>query len=163
MDGGGGMGSDVEREEKEEDATTDLLRDRFRLRTISIAESEATRNNVEISQPIMSCIADLAFKYTEQLAKDLELFSQHAGRKSVNMEDVILSAHRNEHLGALLRFFCNDLKAKEPQSERKWKKGPRKEDKAAEAKEPQTERKRKKGPRKEDKAAAGATIHIPDL
>lgn len=28
---------------------------------------------------------------TEQLAKDLELFAQHAGRKSVNMEDVILS------------------------------------------------------------------------
>lgn len=25
------------------------------------------------------------------MAKDLELFSQHAGRKSVNMEDVILS------------------------------------------------------------------------
>lgn len=31
------------------------------------------------------------FMKTEQLAKDLELFAQHAGRKSVNMEDVILS------------------------------------------------------------------------
>lgn len=42
MEGGGGMGSDVEREEKEgeEDAATGLLRDRFRLCTISIAESE---------------------------------------------------------------------------------------------------------------------------
>ena len=27
----------------------------------------------------------------EQLAKDLQLFAQHANRKSVNMEDVILS------------------------------------------------------------------------
>lgn len=27
----------------------------------------------------------------EQLAKDLELFAQHAGRKSANMEDVILA------------------------------------------------------------------------
>ncbi|PSR89412.1 MHF histone-fold complex subunit like, partial [Actinidia chinensis var. chinensis] len=67
----------------------------------------------------------------EQLAKDLELFAQHAGRKSVNMEDVILSAHRNEHLSTLLRSFCNDLKAKEPQSERKRKKGSKKDDKAA--------------------------------
>lgn len=75
----------------------------------------------------------------------------------------MVSAHRNEHVAALLRFFCNDLKAKEPQSERRWKKGPRKEDKAAEAKEPQSETKRKKRPRKEDKAAAGATIHIPDF
>ena len=28
---------------------------------------------------------------TEQMAKDLELFAQHGGRKTVNMEDVILS------------------------------------------------------------------------
>ncbi|KAH7866805.1 hypothetical protein Vadar_025242 [Vaccinium darrowii] len=119
MEGGGAVGSDVEREEEEEeeeDAATDLLRDRFRLSSIRIAESEAKRNNIQISQPVMACIADLAFKYTEQLAKDLELFAQHAGRKSVNMEDVILSAHRNEHLATLLRFFCNDLKAKEPHS-----------------------------------------------
>ncbi|KAL3364016.1 hypothetical protein AABB24_012981 [Solanum stoloniferum] len=99
----GGMASDVEREEEE--AVTDLLRDRFRLCTISIAE--------------------------EQLAKDLELFAQHAGRKSVNMEDVILSAHRNDHLAASLRSFCNDLKTKEPNLERKRKKNPRREGRVA--------------------------------
>lgn len=33
---------------------------------------------------MITCVA-------EQLAKDLELFVQHAGRKSVNTEDVILS------------------------------------------------------------------------
>ncbi|KAK3006021.1 hypothetical protein RJ639_016103 [Escallonia herrerae] len=121
-------GGDLEREEDE--AATELLRDRFRLCSISIAEAEAKQNGLEISQPIMACISDLAFKYAEQLAKDFELFAQHAGRKSVNMEDVILSAHRNEHLAASLRSFCNDLKAKEPRSERKRKKFSRKEDKA---------------------------------
>ncbi|KAI7984799.1 hypothetical protein LOK49_LG14G01317 [Camellia lanceoleosa] len=139
MEGEGGMGSDVEREE--DDSATDVLRDRFRLCTISISESEAKRNSMEISPPMMACISDLAFKYAEQLAKDLELFAQHAGRKSVNMEDVILSAHRNEHLASTsLRSFRDDLKAKEPQSERK----------------------RKKGSKKEDKAAP-SVIHIPDL
>ncbi|XP_059444189.1 protein MHF1 homolog isoform X1 [Corylus avellana] len=128
MEGGGG-GSDLEREE-EDDSVSEVLRDRFRLSTISIAEVQAKRNGMEISEPIVACIADLAFKYTEQLAKDLELFAQHAGRKSVNMEDVILSAHRNEHLATSLRSFGNDLKAKEPQSERKRKKTSRKEDKA---------------------------------
>ncbi|KAL2234511.1 centromere protein S isoform X1 [Sesamum indicum] len=126
------MGSDVDRGEEEEEAASELLRDRFRLCTISIAEAEAKQNGMEISQPIVACISDLAFKYAQQLAKDVELFAQHAGRKSVNMEDVILSAHRNDHLAASLRSFSNDLKAKEPQSERKRKKNPKKENKAAE-------------------------------
>ncbi|KAB2633095.1 centromere protein S-like [Pyrus ussuriensis x Pyrus communis] len=117
-------------EREEDDSVSELLRDRFRLSTIHIAEAEAKRNDMEISGPVMTCIADLAFKYTEQLAKDLELFSQHGGRKTANMEDVILSVHRNEHLAAMLRSFCNDLKAKEPQSERKRKKASKKEDQA---------------------------------
>ncbi|KAM1433047.1 hypothetical protein ACFX1R_016383 [Malus domestica] len=117
-------------EREEDDSESELLIDRFRLSTIQIAEAEAKRNAMEISGPVMACIADLAFKYTEQLAKDLELFSQHGGRKTANMEDVILSAHRNEHLAALLRSFCNDLKAKEPQSERNRKKSSKREDQA---------------------------------
>ncbi|XP_057970283.1 protein MHF1 homolog [Malania oleifera] len=136
MEGGGA--SDAERED--DDAATELLRDRFRLATISIAEAEAKKNEMEISEQIVACISDLAFKYTEQLGKDLELFAQHAGRKSVNMEDVILSAHRNEHLAASLRSFSNELKAKEPQSERK---------------------KRKKASRMEDRAST-SVLHIPE-
>lgn len=42
-----------------------------------------------------------------------------------------ISAHRNDDLSASLRSFCNDLKAKEPQSDRKRKKNTKKEDKAA--------------------------------
>ncbi|XP_037495572.1 protein MHF1 homolog isoform X2 [Jatropha curcas] len=134
----GGHGSDAEREE--DDSVSELLRDRFRLSTISIAEAEAKKIGMDISEQIIACISDLAFKYTEQLAKDLELFAQHAGRKSVNMEDVILSTHRNEHLAASMRSFSNDLKAKEPQSEKK----------------------RKKMLKKEDKATT-STVHIPDI
>ncbi|KAL4340976.1 hypothetical protein GQ457_08G034570 [Hibiscus cannabinus] len=123
--------SDFEKDEEEEDdSVSDLLRDRFRLSAISIAEHEAKRNGMEISPPIVACIADLAFKYIGQLAKDLELFAHHAGRKSVTMADVIVSVHRNEHLAASLRSFHDELKAKEPQCERKRKKVARKDDKA---------------------------------
>ncbi|KAJ8644234.1 hypothetical protein MRB53_005982 [Persea americana] len=104
----------------------DLLRDRFRLSLISIAESEAKNCELEISQPIMACISDLTFKFAEQLAKDLQLFAQHADRKTVNMDDVILAAHRNEHVATLLRSFSNDLKEKEPQGGRKRKKASKK-------------------------------------
>ncbi|KMS94885.1 hypothetical protein BVRB_014390 isoform A [Beta vulgaris subsp. vulgaris] len=124
-------GSDMEMEREEEnDEETQLLRDRFRLSAISIAESEAKKNGMQVSEPIAACISDLAFKYAEHLAKDLQLFAHHAGRKMVNTEDVILAAHRNENLSLSLRTFCNGLKAKEPQSERKRKKASRKEDKA---------------------------------
>ncbi|PIA33756.1 hypothetical protein AQUCO_04000072v1 [Aquilegia coerulea] len=123
--------NDFEREEEEEEVSeeTELLKDRFRLSAITIAESEAKKNNMEVSQPVIACIADLAFQFTEQLGKDLELFAQHAGRKSVNMEDVILFAHRNEHLATSLRSFCLEMKGKEPQSDRKRKKTSKKEDK----------------------------------
>lgn len=52
----------------------------------------------------------------------------------------MVSAHRNEHLAMSLRSFCDDLKAKEPQLERK----------------------RKKVSRKEEKGTTSA-VHIPDV
>ncbi|OMO52368.1 centromere protein S-like isoform 1 [Corchorus olitorius] len=65
--------SDFEKEEEEfhdeDDSLSEVLRDRFRLSAISIAEAEG------------------------QLAKDLEIFAQHAGRKLVKMEDVIVSGN----------------------------------------------------------------------
>ncbi|KAE9608611.1 hypothetical protein Lal_00020902 [Lupinus albus] len=125
MEGASGS-SEHEREENGSEAK--LLGDRFRLSAISIAESEAKKNDMEISKVVVACVADLALKYTENLAKDLQLFSQHANRKSVNMEDVILCAHRNEHLSSLLRNFSNDLKAKDSHPERKRKKEVKKND-----------------------------------
>ncbi|XP_026412796.1 protein MHF1 homolog [Papaver somniferum] len=124
--------SDFEREEEEE-STRNVLKDRFRLSVIKIAEAEGKKNNMEVSEQVMGCISDLAFKFSEQLAKDLELFAQHAGRKSVNMDDVILSAHRNEHLASSLRLFSSELKGKEPQPEKKRKKTSKKEDKTPSA------------------------------
>ncbi|CAA3014746.1 Hypothetical predicted protein [Olea europaea subsp. europaea] len=98
------MGSDMERDdEEEEESVSEILRDRFRLSTISIAEAEGKKNGMQISEPIVACVSDLAFKY---------------------------APHRNDHLAASLRSISNELKAKEPQSERKRKKNTRKEDKS---------------------------------
>ncbi|XP_030542332.1 protein MHF1 homolog [Rhodamnia argentea] len=116
--------------EGEFDPAREVSRDRFRLSSISIAHAQARRSGLEIAEPVVACLADLAFQFSEQLAKDLERFAHHAGRKSVNMEDVILSAHRNEHLAISLRSFCDELKLKEPQSLKKRKKLPGKEAKA---------------------------------
>ncbi|KAJ4762218.1 Centromere protein S [Rhynchospora pubera] len=115
---GSGGESDKERQEEAEQEAA-LLRDRLRLSVISMASSHAKTLGMTISEPVVACIADLAFKQAEQMGRDVELFAQHAGRKSVNMEDVILSAHRNEHLMGLLRDFAQELKGKEPCTERK--------------------------------------------
>ncbi|XP_057868866.1 protein MHF1 homolog [Cryptomeria japonica] len=100
-----------------------LLRDRFRLQVINAAEAEAQKHGMEVSPPVMSALVDLTVKFTEQLARDLEMFAQHAGRKSVNIDDVILSARRNEDVLASLKAFSQELlKGKEKQVERKRKK-----------------------------------------
>ncbi|KAF7848691.1 hypothetical protein BT93_L1737 [Corymbia citriodora subsp. variegata] len=112
------------------DSAREVSRDRFRLSSISTAHAQARRSGLEISEPVVACLADLAFQFSEQLAKDLERFAHHAGRKSVNTDDVILSAHRNEHLAVSLRSFCDELKLKEPQSLKKRRRLPGKEAKA---------------------------------
>ncbi|KMZ66972.1 Centromere protein S [Zostera marina] len=119
---------DADEVNEEDRDRLDLVRDRFRLSVISICESQARKNGMDIAEIVVACISDLAFNMSEQLAKDLELFSQHAGRKTVNMEDVILTAHRNEGLAAMLRTISLELKGKEPQAERKRKKTSRDED-----------------------------------
>ncbi|GAA0145066.1 neuropeptide [Lithospermum erythrorhizon] len=155
-----------EAEHEEDEAAGNLLRDRFRLSTISIAEFEAKQFDMELSQPIVSCISDLAFKYAEILAKDLAVFARHGARKSVNMEDVILSVHRNEHLASTMRSFRNDLKAKEPKSEKKRRKKA-KTDNLFAADVPEVpdlsnfERKKKKKA-KEDNLLATDVLDVPD-
>ncbi|KAE8789036.1 Fructan 1-exohydrolase [Hordeum vulgare] len=82
----------------EAEAEAELLRDRFRLAVINIATSEGRKAGMEVAGPVVACIADLAFKSAEQLAKDVELFAQHASRKSIRMDDVILTASVDKYM-----------------------------------------------------------------
>jgi hypothetical protein len=54
-------GGEAERLEAAE-AQADLLRDRLRLAVISIATSEGKKAGMEVSDPVVACIADLAYK-----------------------------------------------------------------------------------------------------
>ncbi|KAH7434266.1 hypothetical protein KP509_06G008300 [Ceratopteris richardii] len=71
----------------------------------------------------MTAVADLTFKFAEQLGHDLELFAQHANRKSINIDDVIIAAHRNDDVASKLRALSRKLtKTNDQQQGRKRKK-----------------------------------------
>lgn len=47
----------------------------------------------------------------ENVAVDLETFANHAGRKNITTEDVMLLARKNPDLQQLMRNFVSDLPA----------------------------------------------------
>ena len=46
-------------------------------------------------------------------ARDLEVFSKHAGRRTINPDDVLLLGRRNEQLQAMLEKELEDIRAAE--------------------------------------------------
>lgn len=99
------------------------LHDRLQVATIATAERAANKYGMEVSSRVMSALTDLTFKSAERLAIDAELFAQHAGRKSVVVDDVLLVARRNEDVLATLRLVAQGFaKSKEKGPEKKRKK-----------------------------------------
>ncbi|KAH7434265.1 hypothetical protein KP509_06G008300 [Ceratopteris richardii] len=99
------------------------LKERLTVSVIRIAEAEAQKSNCDVSAPVMTAVADLTFKFAEQLGHDLELFAQHANRKSINIDDVIIAAHRNDDVASKLRALSRKLtKTNDQQQGRKRKK-----------------------------------------
>lgn len=56
----------------------------------------------------MSLTTDMT---TENVALDLETFSRHAGRSTVQTDDVLLLARRNADLHGIIKDFVDELNA----------------------------------------------------
>lgn len=52
----------------------------------------------EMSKESFAILTELVFHQAALVAKDLRFFAQHAGRKGINCDDVLLSARRNPSL-----------------------------------------------------------------
>ncbi|KAL3697081.1 hypothetical protein R1sor_011157 [Riccia sorocarpa] len=87
----------------------EALRDRILLAVLKTVESEAQGLHLTVTPDAMKAIGAIALKFLEQLARDVEMFAQHAGRKSVNMEDVLLAVRRNPSVVANLTSMVEEL------------------------------------------------------
>ncbi|GAQ80023.1 hypothetical protein KFL_000440240 [Klebsormidium nitens] len=107
----------AEREKRKE-----RLRDRMKVAVARVVENEVTARTdfrVEVSPVVVSALAELTSKYAESLARDLESFAHHAGRKTVNVEDVLLAARRNPDVKAVLSDQAKALTGQQQPKKRK--------------------------------------------
>ncbi|KAF2446845.1 hypothetical protein P171DRAFT_519205 [Karstenula rhodostoma CBS 690.94] len=65
----------------------------------------------------IGALTELVYTQIENSAKDLELFSKHAGRKVINADDVMLLTRRNEALEETLKRELDRMRAAEGRAE----------------------------------------------
>ncbi|KAF9737900.1 hypothetical protein PMIN06_004261 [Paraphaeosphaeria minitans] len=70
----------------------------------------------------IGALTELVYTKIENSAKDLELFSKHAGRKVINADDVMLLTRRNEALEETLKRELDRMRAAEGRVEEQSKK-----------------------------------------
>ncbi|KAL5420733.1 hypothetical protein PMIN04_006224 [Paraphaeosphaeria minitans] len=70
----------------------------------------------------IGALTELVYTKIENSAKDLELFSKHAGRKVINADDVMLLTRRNEALEETLKRELDRMRAAEGRVEEQFKK-----------------------------------------
>ncbi|KAJ1391161.1 Ran binding domain [Sesbania bispinosa] len=86
----------------ENESETKLLRNRFKLSTISITESQASKTGMDVSKFVVACVADLDFKYTE-LNDDCEYFESF----SLGFESFSLGIGVTDLLGYEMKSLNN--------------------------------------------------------
>jgi hypothetical protein len=60
---------------------------------------------------MLFCLAELTLGMLERMGMDLEAFSNHAKRKTVSVEDVLLCARRNPQLLELMQNKLQEIQS----------------------------------------------------
>ncbi|OLN82078.1 Centromere protein S [Colletotrichum chlorophyti] len=86
-----------------------------------IVDEESIKANCNATPQFIGALTEMVWAQIESVATDLESFSRHAGRPTVQTADVVLLARKNPDLLDIIREFV------EKQDAEKLKKGKGKE------------------------------------
>lgn len=76
-----------------------------------MVDKESIKQSRNATPQFIGALADMVWTQIESVAHDLESFSRHAGRSTINTDDVLLLARRNEDLHDILKDHVDELKA----------------------------------------------------
>ncbi|PYI32595.1 apoptosis-inducing TAF9-like domain 1 family protein [Aspergillus indologenus CBS 114.80] len=78
-----------------------------------IVDEETIKLGINATPQFIGALTELVWAQIETVSQDLESFSKHAGRSTVNVTDVLLLARRNEGLESILRAFVEQMRDQE--------------------------------------------------
>ncbi|KAF2689212.1 hypothetical protein K458DRAFT_413507 [Lentithecium fluviatile CBS 122367] len=80
-------------------------------------DEEAAEKQFNATPQFIGALTELVYTQIANSARDLEVFSKHAGRKVINADDVMLLTRRNEALESILKQELDQMRAAEGQGE----------------------------------------------
>ncbi|CAI9632123.1 unnamed protein product [Alternaria burnsii] len=76
-------------------------------------DEKSLENDLNATPQFIGALTELVYTQIANTARDLEVFSKHAGRNTINPDDVLLLGRRNEQLQGLLERELEDIRAAE--------------------------------------------------
>ncbi|RFU29717.1 hypothetical protein B7463_g6590, partial [Scytalidium lignicola] len=77
-----------------------------------IVDEETAQLSTSATPQFIGALTEMVWTQIENIALDLENFSRHAGRTTINTDDVLLITRRNDALNEIMQDFIDREKAK---------------------------------------------------
>ncbi|CAD5119174.1 DgyrCDS7812 [Dimorphilus gyrociliatus] len=99
--------------ENDSDSEVDVIKKRLKaaihFAVGSTCQEVADRQQISFQKKVLAVMTEAAWKYSEMMARDLELFAQHAKRNTVSVEDVKMIARKSPKLHELMTNRANEM------------------------------------------------------
>ncbi|KAF2262379.1 hypothetical protein CC78DRAFT_534870 [Lojkania enalia] len=76
-------------------------------------DDECLHKNLNATPQFIGALTELVYTQIANTSRDLETFANHAGRKVINTDDVMLLSRRNEGLETVMKQYLDQMRAKE--------------------------------------------------